>query len=161
MSILFADITEDYLAISVERLMGMVYTASSDSKPNVVSYIDPQMNPPFWWLYPGQIAPEQLAQDIERQPFEIIARYAMGYVTQGYDGNIGKSLWVNMPKIINFINSHRSLVYLDGQAPVPFLDMSKVRARQLSGFGALQGYNHLGIEIAISLSFTVQIEQEW
>lgn len=156
----YEDINNSYLDKAVTRLIGICQLASPD-KTQVVTYIDPQMTPPFWWLYPGPLNPIQLATEIESQPYEIVGRYVLGYTNQGYDGNLGIQLWTVLPTVCNFINGHKNLIWDDEQTQIPYLLSGWTRARQLTGFGALQGYSHLGIEISISLKFTVQIEQRW
>lgn len=163
----YADIDNSYLDAAVSRLQTMLALASAPDPVQVFTYVDPNKTPPFWWMYPGVVPNTPLAWEIEKQVYEVVARYVVDYTTEGYDGNAANRIWTILPQTINYINGHKRLIFDNPDPagpilePIDYLDFNGVRARQSTSFGQFNNFNQLGVEISITLPFTVQIEQEF
>lgn len=164
----YLDIAPTYLDDAAQRIVEMIPLAIAPTKTQIVRYIDAKMTPPFWWVYLGLPQISDYAEDISRQVYEVVGRYVIGYATQGYDGVIQQTVYQAIPQVLNYINSHRRLMFdnADGEMAYPtppkYLDTSAVRASQASDFGAFKdGTNTVGIEIRVLLPFTIGLDQEY
>lgn len=156
----YPEIDNTYLEQAITRLQDMLAIATPNIK--VYPYIDPNLNPPFWWLYQSGYARGGSSLERVIQTWTVTARFVVGYTTQGYDGNTARAMYRALPAAVNYIEAHKRLIYADDLDALPYLRGESVQVEQASSFGAFRdNTNHLGIELGIVLPFDLVIEQEF
>lgn len=113
---------------------------------------------PFWILFPGgTIAQTDVAgEPFELQTYGVICRYIVGKVGDNYEGVNFSKLWVYLPAVINFLGSHRDLIFQEGQDPIEELQPEGITIGTASRFGVFRDDpDHLGFELPIVLTFHV------
>lgn len=162
----FRDIPEDYLEDASIRIEQMLKICNLNVE--VFRYIDPHATPPFWWIYLSRIQLPELSQSISRQFYTLACRYVIGYATESIDGKIQQSIYKAIPRSLVYLYAHKNLMFdaLDGSLPYSspprYLDSSAVTIDPASTFGVYKdNSNHVGIEIEITLPYTMNIDQEF
>lgn len=153
--------TTDYLDVAVDRIAALLRTLGATLTPpvkRVVQTADEKITPPFWWIYPGVPDEATASSDYRRQTYAVNVRLVVGSVTTGYDRVLAERLWVILPTVITYLIQRRHLVAEAGQTPPRGLDSENVRVEQVTPFGAFNGTHDIGIELQITLPFTVTVD---
>lgn len=162
---IFDNIDTSYLDDASNRVVQMIGVANPGIQ--VLRYIDPNLTPPFWWVYIGRIVLQQKSEDIMLQTYGLNCRYVMGILTQGIDGKAQEGMLTALPAAISYLFGHKRLVFRDSNGELPYLtapryfDPSRVMIQEATTLGAFKdGTNQVGIEVEILLPFTLSIDQE-
>lgn len=148
-----------YLQQAIDRAAAMIKQAVPNSQ--VVTYIDPNLTTPFWWVYLDRLQPDEQAYGLTGEIWPVNMRYVVGYVTEGFDGVKQRSVYTALPTVKNYFDTHKRLIYADGQASIPYLNPAKLRIDVASNFGLFSADKHIGIELRLLLPFKIEIEQEY
>lgn len=142
-------------------MCGLVGATFDPPVTNALTYVDPNTALPCWWIYPGVANPELFSIDHSRQNFAANIRLITGLTTQGFDGALEEKLWVWLPTVINYFESHRRLVYQRDQRAPRYFEPALFQIVQSEPFGAFAGSNFVGVEFSALLPFTVENESAY
>lgn len=158
--------TDTYVNDAADRIAGMLAAVGVTlDKPvrAVVQGMDSGGEPPYWWLYPGDLtdAPGR-GQDLSAQSYTFFARLVLGKVGEGLDMRKPTqmvNLWQAMPTVLNYFKRRRRMVYAAGQVPIVYLDPVGISIRLSSPFGLFTQDQQIGVEFQITVPFLVPIPQ--
>lgn len=152
-----SEITYPYLDRAIDQIVVGLEQLSADwyPRPPVLRVIDTAIPPPVWWLYPGELALSDVGSQTSLQGYVVNMRLIIGYQTEGYDASLVPKLWTWMPQTINFWNARRSLVLLNAENGIRYLQPSSARLRTPLPFGASSSGSHVGVTFPMELSFLV------
>lgn len=148
-----------YLQQAINRAADMIRQAVPNSE--VITYIDPNLTTPFWWVYLDRLTPDEQAYAITGEVWPVNMRYVVGYVTEGFDGEKQQTVYTALPAVKNYFDTHKRLIYADNQATIPYLNPHKLRIDVGSNFGLFSADKHIGIELRLLLPFKIENEQEY
>jgi hypothetical protein len=154
-----SDIDFDYLANTIARAKQGLELVTPGVK--VVEYIDTDLTPPFWWIYIGELRPDEKASDLTEQNWVLAYRYVVAQNSAGLTGQNQRKMYVALPKTLSFFRAHLNMLFAEDDAEIPYLDTDRVSIEQATEFGLFAGEGHLGIELRHFLPFTIEINQEF
>lgn len=157
-----------YLTDCANRLVAM----EKDMLNEVYSTVDAvpytfftSPNFPFWTNTLSGYAPNYSSEVLSVRPYLWIARYHMGFRTQGNSGDLEKQLYADLPYIENFFMEHQLLTSSEYTSPADHLDPISINvnlSRGLVEFPAPEdgGTPTLGTVIEIITPYNITIAQQ-
>jgi hypothetical protein len=159
-----------YLNQAVHNLAeGLRLLTDARGQPLVASvqnYLEPLPTTSTWMaLMPGQTQlgiNENMGTDYDRQIYNVIIRWVVGTRGEMFDGELSGLVWQHLPLLINYINQHPALVFHERQAQIENLSPEGVRCTGATRQGTFRDDpEHIGIEVAVTVPFHIEIPERW
>lgn len=154
----FADIDNTYLTQAIERIKTALET---------VSKLPVMINPPdeqhervadsIWYVGALLMTGAETSSDLSRQDWSVVSYLVWKKGQTDYDATIYSAMYALIPKVFNYMQAHKSLVFTDGQSALPYLENELVKVT----LNALNQNGQPGFSIVHRLPFRISIDQEY
>lgn len=111
---------------------------------------------PYWENSPGPTPEPDDPHDITRWVMVVSMRLVVGYITEGYQGDVAGKAWGYIPTVVRYFRRYNRLKDLPGQEGIRYLAPAGVTITPPSGFTvAAVGPQKLMLEFELNVPFHI------